>query len=210
MARPWTYVLQPEVEERIRNLLSDRCGITLDAHLHGHYIHLTTLLRAIHNIWHTVWDEAPIKPCDSEMLRTQEQTLLNQGDAIIRGFLEGGGLLREEHIIYVLARNIRTKVQVMGLERGDWVFFSFTNNQSGIQFMYQPAGNGEHAVLAEKVPWRGVAQYLANLHFELDHGERGQFGTFEEQLGLEPSEQVVTQNFLTLGHPDVFRSLREI
>ena len=204
----WFYTLEPNVRDRLERLLGSRCKTTLDPHLHQNKVHLTILLHAVHNIWHTVWDDAPIEHSDDQMLRTLEGELRNQGDAIVTGFLENGRLYSKGDIMYMLVRNIRTEIRMTGLGRDCWVLFNVTNNDKEVRVMYQRAGAGEGVILVEDIPWRQVLQYLANVHFQLDHRESDQFGTFEEQLGLERLEQ--SSKVLDVTHPDILRSLSEI
>ena len=205
----WTYIIQPDVRERIAFLLHDRCGTSLVAHVDKDKVHLTTMLRAVHNIWHTVSDDAPVEDYDSKLLTTLDRELCRYGDAIVRSVLIEVGLLGQGDIKYLLVRNFRTAVRIRGFEEDEWVLLNMTSDQDGIRFMYQPNAGGNN-VLVEDIPWREVSRYLAKMRFQLDHAECGDFGTIEEQLCLKPLEQSPSPRLLKIGDPDIVRSLREL
>ena len=57
----------------------------------------------------------------------------------------------------------------------------------------------ENILYSWKIYRGGVRSNLANLRFQLDHEESGQFGTIEEQSGLEPLEQLGISKILMLS-----------
>ena len=176
-----TYDLVPEVKDHIKRLFVSRYGSNPHL-LENNPINLIALYQTIQYIWHTIYDDSPIDPTDEEILRTEETKIRYLGDATVRGWL-CANIAHEEHIMYMLVRNIRAKVLLPGLDNEEWVLFNATSTEEGIQLLFQRSDSRLEDLLAEDVSWRCVPGYLSTLLFQLDGSE--EFGTLEQQLGFD-------------------------
>ena len=201
----WTYTLEPDARRRIRSLYQTRCDEEFALLVDDKPIHFITLLQMIQHIGHTVYDESHLDPREEEFLRKLEVDVRGHGDAIVRNHLIRGGIADKEHTMYMLVRNIRSKVVIEGATE-PLMLFNVTDNGPTVTLRYaQPRGPSQF-VFVEEAPWMYVSAVVDGHRFELDTSDG--FGAFPEQLGLQAYGH--RQRFVQMSSMEVQESLRNI
>ena len=200
----WSHDLDSDARRRIYSLYQTRCD---EASIPGERssIHLITLYQMIQYIGHTIYDESHLSPRDEEFLKNLEVDVRRRGDTIVRDHLMKGGIMNKVHVMYMLVRNIRNKVEVNGV-RGPLMLFNVTDNGLTFTIRYaQPRGPSEF-IFVEEAPWMYASKVVSGSLFELDTSD--DFGSFLEQLGLPNYEH--KSKFVKISSIEVQESSRSL